>query len=193
MKAKIVLCKRWTKLVLHIIFRNARFISSRHWFYGNTIVFHLVQKLKLFVEFHSLPALKVICQKDNGHYIILDSYVWWWSSSWCFCGMVDQWKTFSLISSQDHFKDLHQPESPIRCKQAGTCTEPVFRLCWMKLCSSDNHSIMALQWSSIIYRQILMEITWYWILLQLGNNHRDVFKPMSNIEDGAFCKNSFSH
>ena len=104
MQAKIVLCKRWTKFVLHIIFRNARFISSRHWFYGNTIVFYLVQKLKLFVERdtaeHSLPALRAICQKDNGRYIILDSYVWWWSS-WCFCGMIDQWKTFSLISSQD--------------------------------------------------------------------------------------------
>ena len=57
-----------------------------------------------------------------------------------FCCMVDQRKVFSLISSQDHY----QRSSPIAnlwhaTSRIWTCTEPEFRLCWMKLCGSDNH------------------------------------------------------
>ena len=47
-----------------------------------------------------------------------------------FCGMVDQRKAFSLISSRDHC----QRSSPSRISQGFE-----FRLSWMKLCSSDNH------------------------------------------------------
>ena len=57
----------------------------------------------------------------------------------CFCGMVDQWKAFSLISSRDHC----QRSSPSRISDTPSrvwaCAEPEFRLSWMKLCSSDNH------------------------------------------------------
>ena len=47
---------------------------------------------------------------------------------------------FSLISSRDHC----QRSSPSWISQhvasrAWTCTEPEFRIIWMKLCSSDNH------------------------------------------------------
>ena len=57
----------------------------------------------------------------------------------CFCGLVDQRKAFSLISSRDHC----QRSSPLRISdmpsRVWTCAEPEFRLSWMKLCSSDNH------------------------------------------------------
>ena len=56
-----------------------------------------------------------------------------------FWGMVDRQKTFSLISSRDHC----QTSSPSRIsntpRRIWTCTEPEFKLCWMKLCGSYNH------------------------------------------------------
>ena len=62
----------------------------------------------------------------------------------CFCGMVDQRKVFSLISSQDHC----QRSSPLQtCKHAAsriwTCAEPEFKICWKKLCSIDHNYTMA--------------------------------------------------
>ena len=63
--------------------------------------------------------------------------IWFFSKSDelnCFCGMVDQRKTFSLISSRDHC----QKSSPWTWVQ-NLSAEPQFRLSWMKLCSSDNH------------------------------------------------------
>ena len=54
----------------------------------------------------------------------------------CFCGMVDQRKAFSFISSQDLCQKISSPSIWI-------CTEPEFRLWWMKLCSSDNHNTTA--------------------------------------------------
>ena len=46
------------------------------------------------------------------------------------CGMANREKAFSLISC----RDCCQRSSPSRI-----CAEREFRLCWMKLCSSDNH------------------------------------------------------
>ena len=54
----------------------------------------------------------------------------------CFCGMVDQRKAFSFISSQDLCQKISSPS-------IWTCTEPEFRFWWMKLCSSDNHNTTA--------------------------------------------------
>ena len=58
----------------------------------------------------------------------------------CFCGMVD---------GQKAFKHYLQP-GPLSgiltilnfrhaASRISTCAEPEFRLCWMKLCNSDNH------------------------------------------------------
>ena len=53
----------------------------------------------------------------------------------CFCGMVEQGKTFRLPEIFT-IADLRHTA----CR-TWTCTEPEFRLCWVKLCNSDNHYI----------------------------------------------------
>ena len=58
----------------------------------------------------------------------------------CFYGMVDWQKAFSLIFSWDHC----QRSSPSRISNTPwTCAEPEHRLCWMNLCSNDNHCTTA--------------------------------------------------
>ena len=62
----------------------------------------------------------------------------------CFCGMVEQLKAFTPYFQPG-------PSSEIltiaNLRHAGskvwTCAESEFRLCWMKLCSSDNHYTMS--------------------------------------------------
>ena len=54
----------------------------------------------------------------------------------CFCGMIDQQKAFSLISSPDHCQ-RSSPSQISHMQQAGF--EPAQNLSWMKLCSSNNH------------------------------------------------------
>ena len=54
-------------------------------------------------------------------------------------------KTFSLIYSRDHlFMSEILTIANLRhaTSRAWTCAEPEIRLCWMNLCSSDNHDIM---------------------------------------------------
>ena len=59
----------------------------------------------------------------------------------CLCGMVDWRKAFILISSRDlTIANLRHTASRV-----WACAEPEFRLCWMKLCSSDNRCTTALQ------------------------------------------------
>ena len=58
----------------------------------------------------------------------------------CLSGMVDRRKAFSLISSREHC----QRSSPSRISDTPRAGfEPAhnleFRICWMKLCSCDNH------------------------------------------------------
>ena len=58
----------------------------------------------------------------------------------CFCGMVDRRKTFTPyflpgpLSDIITIANLWHVASRVR-----TCAESEFRLCWMKLCSTDNH------------------------------------------------------
>ena len=63
----------------------------------------------------------------------------------CFCGLVDWWKTFSLISSQYHCQRSCIANLWHSMRRVWTCTEPEFRLSWMKLCSSHNHYTMVPQ------------------------------------------------
>ena len=58
-----------------------------------------------------------------------------------FCGMVEQRDAFSLILSREHC--LRSSPSRISdTPQTGLEPAPKFRICWMKLCSSDNHCIV---------------------------------------------------
>ena len=59
----------------------------------------------------------------------------------CFCGMVDRQKAFSLISSWDHCQRSSPSWISTRREQDLNLhkTWIQFRLCWMKLCSTDNH------------------------------------------------------
>ena len=52
----------------------------------------------------------------------------------CFCGIIDQQKAFSLISSPDHCQ-RSWPSQISHMQQAGFEPEQS----WMKLCSSNNH------------------------------------------------------
>ena len=63
----------------------------------------------------------------------------------CFCGLVDWPKVFSLISSQDHCQRSFIANLWHSMSRVWTCTEPEFRLSWMKLCRSDNHYTTAPQ------------------------------------------------
>ena len=58
----------------------------------------------------------------------------------CFCGMVDRRKAFGLISSRDHCQ-RSSPSQISDTPRAGF--EPAqnlsSELCWMKVCSNDNH------------------------------------------------------
>ena len=66
-----------------------------------------------------------------------------------FCRMIDQQKVLSLTSSQDHcqrFSPLWISDMAVN--KIWTCTETEFKLCRMKLCSSDNNYNLALDfWS----------------------------------------------
>ena len=71
----------------------------------------------------------------------------------CFCGMVDRRKAEpnfqpGLLSEILTITNLRHAASRI-----WTCAEPVFRLRWMKLCSSDNHYTMYFFSLSFIYFQ----------------------------------------
>ena len=60
-------------------------------------------------------------------------------------------------------RDPHLLESPTRREQDFTWTESEFRLCWVKLCSSDNHYTTAPitmngQPITIIWRSICMNL-----------------------------------
>ena len=75
------------------------------------------------------------CSKDKNHSVMMMMMM-----MNCFHGMVDWRKVLNLISSQDQ----RHRSSPSRISDTTwvgfwTCTKPEFRLCWMKLCSSDNH------------------------------------------------------
>ena len=54
-------------------------------------------------------------------------------------GMVDPWKVWSLISSLDHFQVFTFTNIPQAKSRICKFTEPEFRICWIKLCRSDNH------------------------------------------------------
>ena len=71
----------------------------------------------------------------------------WMMKMNCFCGMVDwQRKAFSQISSQDHLTISNLQHTASRI---WTCRETEFRLCWMKLCTSDNHYLTALPYAPL--------------------------------------------
>ena len=61
----------------------------------------------------------------------------------CSCGMIDQRKAFSLISSGDHCQMCLSVLTIANLWHAASrvwaCAESEFRFSWMKLCSGDNH------------------------------------------------------
>ena len=71
------------------------------------------------------------------------------------------WNAFSLISSWDHcqrFLSSRISDTP----QAGFVEWPEFRLCWMKLCSTDNHHTTMLLYYNYITTmlQLFSHILW---------------------------------
>ena len=60
----------------------------------------------------------------------------------CFCGMVDQQKALRLTSI---VRDPYHRNLQHAVSRTWTCTEPEFRLCWMKLCSSC--AVVVVFWS----------------------------------------------
>ena len=82
----------------------------------------------------------------------------------CFCGMVHRGKAFMTylkpgpISEINTIADIWHAATRV-----WTWAESEFRLCWMKLCSSDNHYTIA-------PRQQLFLDFWPWGLLKLYEN-----------------------
>ena len=71
----------------------------------------------------------------------------------CFRGMVDWRKAEPYFQSGPLSEILTIANPRHAASRIWTCTEPVFRLWWMKLCSSDNHYTMYFFSLSFIYFQ----------------------------------------
>ena len=85
-------------------------------------------------------CLKIHSSKFTGEHPCRNVIQWWW---WCmlmncFCGMVDQWKAFSLISSRDHYQ-RSSPSWISEVLRAGSNLRRTWVPAWLKLRSSDNH------------------------------------------------------
>ena len=61
---------------------------------------------------------------------------WWWT---VFVVWLTDERLITLFPAGIIVRDPHHRESLTHRKQDWTCAESKFRLCWMKLCSSDNH------------------------------------------------------
>ena len=61
----------------------------------------------------------------------------------CFCGMADPRKAEPYFQLRPLPEILTIANLWLATSRIRTCIEPVFRLWWMKLCSSDNHYTMA--------------------------------------------------
>ena len=86
-----------------------------------------------------VPSLRFLKNAPNSGTLNWLSWRWWMMNY--FCGMVDQRKMFSLISSWDHCQ-RSSPSQISDTPQAGfepAQNQVLFRLTWMKLCISDNH------------------------------------------------------
>ena len=67
------------------------------------------------------------------------TFTWWWSWWIVFVVWLTDERLLSLFPARTIVRDPHHREYPTCCEQDWTCAEPGFRLCCMKLCSSDNH------------------------------------------------------
>ena len=66
---------------------------------------------------------------------------WWW---WIvFVLWLTDGRRLALFTAGTIVRDPHYCKSPTHREQIWTCVEPECRLCWMKLCSRDNHYITA--------------------------------------------------
>ena len=62
----------------------------------------------------------------------------------CFCGMNDQWKAFMPYFQPGPLSEILTIANLWHAaRSVWTWAKSKFRLCWMKLCSSDNHYTMA--------------------------------------------------
>ena len=72
----------------------------------------------------------------------------------CFCGMIDWWKTFSLISQPEPLSDfLTIANLWYETTRVWTCAEPEFSLSWEKLCAVVITSTPQRLWGAL-YRMI---------------------------------------
>ena len=53
-----------------------------------------------------------------------------------------------------------------------TCSEPEFRLCWMKLCSSDNHYTMAPRLKIWLSEVVIFYLLWYNVIRWSSHVHK---------------------
>ena len=72
----------------------------------------------LFLRYYLRNNLQEIYLRNYLQYMLMN----------CFCGMVDRYQAFSLISSQDHCQSPHHPKSLTHHQQDLNFTEPQFRL-----------------------------------------------------------------
>ena len=120
----------------------------------------------------------------------------------CFCGMVDQRKACSLISSWNHplSEILIMANLRYSVSRIWTWEEPEFRLRWMKLCSSDNHSSTALhhaRQSKVLWKDSLLQISlsakhetslWRGNISLLQVRSVEVFHGIAFLKNVAICR-----
>ena len=73
---------------------------------------------------------------------------WWWWWWWWWWIVFAEWLTderhLALLPAETIVRDSHHRKSRKLRKQDLNRTEPEFRVHWIKMCSSDNHLVKAL-------------------------------------------------
>ena len=110
-------------------------------------------------------------------------YRWWWWWWWIvFVVWMTNERRLAIFPAGTIVRDLHHFESP-----TWTCPEPEFRLCWMKLCSSDKHYTTVPQ----IWVRVLVccwGVCYYYAFVQIFVNLL-IFEPVYSLSNSIFGSN----
>ena len=114
-------------------------------------IFHKIPWNTLFAEYFSckMKASKTLSREISSEscHIIQNNFslellckafcgiIWWWI---VFVVWLTDERCLALFPAWTVFRDPHHLESLTLREQDLNCVEPEFKLCWMKLCSSDN-------------------------------------------------------
>ena len=120
---------------------------------------------------------------------------------WCiaFWVLLTDERRLSLYPAGTIVRVPHHLEFQHAASRIWTCTEPEFRLCWMKLCSSDNHytinhgATININSNNIynIHQAITYQVRWWDAPFKL-NNPATVTKPALHTQQKTNNAKSFT-